>query len=121
MISAISASASRATCTWRRPRKARSTSSTRITRAIFTTIRRRSTPPRRSRRSEYEERASPTGALFVGSPQQIIDKILYEHELFGHQRFLAQLDIGGQPFAKVAAGIELLASEVAPIVRRETA
>src|SRR4029079_7107632 len=72
-------------------------------------------------RSEYDERASPTGALFVGSPQQIIDKILYEHELFGHQRFLAQLDIGGRLFAKVAEGIELLANEVAPVVRRETA
>jgi hypothetical protein len=38
----------------------------------------------------------------VGSPQQIVDKILYEYDLFGHQRFLAQIDIGGLPYAKVA-------------------
>ena len=50
-------------------------------------------------RADYEARASPHGALFVGSPQQIIDKILYERELFGHQRFLAQIDIGGLPCA----------------------
>ena len=63
--------------------------------------------------------ASPEGALFVGSPQQIIDKILYEHRLFGHQRFIAQIDIGGLPYAKVADVIELLATEVAPVIRRE--
>jgi alkanesulfonate monooxygenase SsuD/methylene tetrahydromethanopterin reductase-like flavin-dependent oxidoreductase (luciferase family) len=52
-------------------------------------------------RADYEARAAPHGAIFVGSPQQIIDKILYERELFGHQRFLAQIDIGGLPFAKL--------------------
>ncbi len=72
-------------------------------------------------RSEYEWAASLKGAYFVGSPQQIIDKLLYQHELFGHQRFLAQIDIGGLPYAKVAQTIELLATEVAPVVRRETA
>jgi probable LLM family oxidoreductase len=72
-------------------------------------------------RSDYEQLASPQGPLFVGSPQQIVDKILYEHDLFGHQRFLAQVDIGGLPYAKVAAVIELLASDVAPAVRRAIA
>jgi probable LLM family oxidoreductase len=69
--------------------------------------------------SDYEKLASPEGALFVGSPQQIIDKILYEHRLFGHQRFIAQIDIGGLPYAKVADVIELLATEVVPVIRRE--
>ena len=65
--------------------------------------------------------ASLEGAYFVGSPQQVIDKLLYQHELFGHQRFLAQIDVGGLPYAKVAQTIELLATEAAPVVRRETA
>lgn len=69
-------------------------------------------------RAAYEQLASPNGSLFVGSPQQIADKILYEHELFGHERFLAQIDIGGLPYAKVAQAIELLAGEVLPMVRR---
>ncbi len=71
-------------------------------------------------RDDFEALASPRGALFVGSPQQIVDKILYEHELFGHQRFMAQIDIGGLPFSKVATTIELLAAEVLPAVQRAT-
>lgn len=69
-------------------------------------------------KSDYAQLASPRGSLFVGSPQEIADKILYEHELFGHQRFLAQIDIGGLPFAKVAQVIELLAGDVLPMVNK---
>lgn len=72
-------------------------------------------------RSDFEYMASPETGLFVGSPQEIIEKILRQYELFGHQRFIVQLDIGGLPFNKVAEGIEMLATEVAPIVRRKTA
>jgi probable LLM family oxidoreductase len=68
-------------------------------------------------RSVYEQRASASGPIFVGSPQQIIDKLNYERQLFGHDRFLAQLDIGGLPYAKVARSIELLARDVLPAVR----
>jgi probable LLM family oxidoreductase len=67
--------------------------------------------------SEYEQLAGPEGPLFVGSPQQIVDKIMYEHALFGHQRFIAQIDIGALPYAKVADVIELLATQVLPAVR----
>ena len=70
--------------------------------------------------TDFEQMAGPNNSLFVGSSQEIIEKILRQHELFGHQRFLAQVDIGGLPFNKVAKNIELLATEVAPVVRRET-
>jgi len=69
-------------------------------------------------RADYDALAAPQGALFVGSPQQIVDKILYERELFDHQRFLMQIDIGGLPFAEVARVIELFATRIAPVVRR---
>ena len=72
-------------------------------------------------RDAYEQLASREGALFVGSPQQIVDKILHGHGLFRHQRFLAQIDIGGLPYAKVAEVIELFATQVAPVVQRELA
>ncbi|GGF89310.1 luciferase [Paenibacillus albidus] len=72
-------------------------------------------------RSEFAGAAAPDNTLAVGSPEQIIEKILYQYELFGHSRFMIQLDIGGLPFSKVAAAIELLATEVAPVVRREIA
>lgn len=62
---------------------------------------------------------APNNVLAIGSPQQLIEKILYQHELFGHSRFMGQFDLGGQSLSKVAAAIELLATEVAPVVRRE--
>ncbi|MGH6922676.1 MAG: LLM class flavin-dependent oxidoreductase [Propylenella sp.] len=72
-------------------------------------------------REEYDRRAAPDGPLFVGSPQEIVDKMLWERELFGHQRYLAQVDIGGQPYAAVARTLELLGGKVAPVLRREAA
>lgn len=70
-------------------------------------------------REEFDQVASPDTALFVGSPDQILEKILHQHELFGHTRFLAQLDIGGLPFEKVAKNIELLATKVLPKLKKE--
>jgi alkanesulfonate monooxygenase SsuD/methylene tetrahydromethanopterin reductase-like flavin-dependent oxidoreductase (luciferase family) len=40
--------------------------------------------------------------------------------LFGHDRFLAQIGLGGLPFAYTARSIELLATEVLPVIHRET-
>jgi probable LLM family oxidoreductase len=71
-------------------------------------------------RDEFDTWAGPGGALFAGSPQEIIDKIIWEHELLGHDRFLAQIGLGGLPFADTARSIELLATEILPVVRRET-
>lgn len=66
----------------------------------------------------YATRAGATGPIFVGSPQQIVDKLMYERELFAHDRFLAQVDIGGLPYAQVAQSIELLATHVLPAMRK---
>lgn len=71
-------------------------------------------------RAEFEQASSKETALFVGSSQQIIEKIMHQYELFSHQRFIAQIDIGGMPFKKVAENIERLATEVAPVIRKET-
>ncbi|MFM2073304.1 MAG: hypothetical protein RLZZ623_3568 [Actinomycetota bacterium] len=70
-------------------------------------------------RDAFDAWAGPTGALFAGSPQEIIDKIMWEHDLLGHDRFLAQIGLGGLPFADTARSIELLATDVLPVVRRE--
>lgn len=67
----------------------------------------------------FEGMTSPKNALFVGGPNEIIEKILHQHELFGHSRFLAQVDIGGLPFRDIARTIELLATKVAPVIRKE--
>jgi hypothetical protein len=48
----------------------------------------------------------------------VTDKILALNEALGATRYLGQIDIGGQPFAQVARGIELFATKVAPAVRK---
>jgi alkanesulfonate monooxygenase SsuD/methylene tetrahydromethanopterin reductase-like flavin-dependent oxidoreductase (luciferase family) len=68
-------------------------------------------------RAQFDAERSPHGALLIGDPQQVIDKILYEYELFGNQRFLIQLTVGSMPHAAVLRAIELFGTVVAPAVR----
>jgi probable LLM family oxidoreductase len=72
-------------------------------------------------RRQYEAMREPEGALLVGSPRQVIDKILYEYELFGNTRFLLHISVGTMPHASVMRAIELLGTEVAPAVRKAVA
>ena len=72
-------------------------------------------------RQDFNALRTLRGALVVGSPQDVIEKILYQHELFGHQRFLAQISVGTLPHEQVLRAIELFATEVAPAVRKELA
>jgi probable LLM family oxidoreductase len=72
-------------------------------------------------RQQFDALRSPHGALLVGSPQEVIEKILFQHEIFGHERFLAQLTVGSMPHDKTMHAIELLGAKVAPVVRNEIA
>ena len=72
-------------------------------------------------RAQYDALRSPRGALAVGDPQEVAAKILYEHELFGHHRYLAQMSVGAVAHRDVLRSIELFATEVAPVVRAEVA
>ena len=68
-------------------------------------------------REQYDGAATLRGANFVGSPQQVIEKILFQHEIFRHERFLLQFGLGAMPHAQVLRSIGLLGTEVAPAVR----
>ncbi len=81
--------------------------------------RERGWPP--SGRPEYEALRSPSGALAVGSPEQVAEKILYEHELFGHDRYIGQMSVGAVAHSDVLRSIELFGTVVAPLVREEIA
>ncbi len=72
-------------------------------------------------RADYADAATLRGANFVGNPEQVVEKILYQHELFAHDRFLVQFSVGTMPHAKIMRSIELFGTEVAPAVRRELA
>jgi probable LLM family oxidoreductase len=79
--------------------------------------RERGWPP--SGKPEYEALRSPRGALAVGSPEQVAEKILFEHELFGNDRYIGQMSVGAVAHADVMRSIELFGTEVAPLVRAE--
>ena len=69
-------------------------------------------------RAHFERERSPTGAILVGSPQEAIEKILYEYELFRNDRFLIQFSVGTLPHDKIMRAIELYGTVVAPAVRK---
>jgi alkanesulfonate monooxygenase SsuD/methylene tetrahydromethanopterin reductase-like flavin-dependent oxidoreductase (luciferase family) len=81
--------------------------------------RERGWPP--ATREQFEQGLSPQGALLVGDPEQVAEKILFEHSLFGNQRFLLQLTVGPMPHPQVMHAIELYGTRVAPMVRAEVA
>lgn len=81
--------------------------------------RERGWPPPNQR--QFDAERSPKGAMLLGSPQEVIDKILYEHEIFRNDRLLIQFTVGPTPHDKVMRSIELFGTRVAPDVRRETA
>ena len=69
-------------------------------------------------RAQFDQLRPARGALVVGSPQEVVEKILHQHEIFGHQCFLALLSVGPMPHEKLMRAIELLGTEVAPAVRK---
>jgi probable LLM family oxidoreductase len=69
-------------------------------------------------RDAFEASRTLRGASFVGSPQEVIEKILFQREIFRHDRFLLQFTVGSLPHDVVMRSIELFGTEVAPAVRR---
>ncbi len=69
-------------------------------------------------RPQYEAGRGRSGALLVGDPNEVADKILLEHTFFKNDRFLMQIDMGSLPHEKTLKAIELFATKVAPQVRK---
>jgi probable LLM family oxidoreductase len=72
-------------------------------------------------RAAFDAQASPQGGLLVGSPQEVIDKLLTYNEVYGLHRAIIQMGFGGMPQIEHLKAIERLGTEVAPVVRREVA
>jgi probable LLM family oxidoreductase len=70
---------------------------------------------------EYQALRSPRGAVAAGSPEQVAEKILFEHALFDHDRYIAQMSVGAVEHRDVLRSMELFGTEVAPVVRAEVA
>ncbi|RSM73269.1 LLM class flavin-dependent oxidoreductase [Actinoplanes sp. ATCC 53533] len=63
----------------------------------------------------------PGSMYAVGSPSQVVDKLMHQYEVLGHQRAMLQLAVGPVAHRDVMRAIELLGTEVAPVVRAEVA
>jgi probable LLM family oxidoreductase len=68
-------------------------------------------------RAQFDAGCAPEGHLLVGAPEDVAKKILAQHELFGHDRFLGHISVGVLPHEKALHATELFAREVAPRVR----
>lgn len=69
-------------------------------------------------RAQFDMGREKEGALFVGDPSEVTDKILYQNDLFGLTRFVAHMDVGGAPHDVIMKSIELFGTKVAPEVRK---
>ena len=70
-------------------------------------------------RITFEATASPDGAYAVGNPEQVAAKIVRTHKAVGHTRQIFQIDVGGVPHADQLRAIELLGTQVKPLVDAE--
>ncbi|HEX9262767.1 MAG TPA: LLM class flavin-dependent oxidoreductase, partial [Candidatus Binatia bacterium] len=84
----------------------------------FTEIgRERGWPPMTPAR--FDAQLGPTGALLVGDPETVAEKILRVNEsLGGISRLTFQMSVADLPHAKLMRAIELIGTRVAPLVRR---
>ncbi|MEJ0013377.1 MAG: LLM class flavin-dependent oxidoreductase [Bauldia sp.] len=78
--------------------------------------RERGWPP--TTRAQFDAGTTLRGAAFVGSPDEVTEKILFQHEFFNHDRFLVQFSVGALPHKQLMHSIELFGTKVAPAVRK---
>ena len=72
---------------------------------------------RRPTRAQFDALCGPRGALLVGAPQTVAEKILFQYDIFGHQRYPHLLELRRMPHRTTMRSIELFGTEVAPLVR----
>jgi probable LLM family oxidoreductase len=77
--------------------------------------RERGWPP--TTRAQFDAGLNLRAHLAVGSPEQVTEKILFQHQALGHQRYLMQMSVGTMPHAQTMRSIELFGTKVAPAVR----
>lgn len=71
-------------------------------------------------RQQFAQAPDYRDALMVGSTEEVIEKLLYQYELYGTQRFLAQIDFGGVPFDKLMKNVEIIGEKIIPAIKKHT-
>jgi probable LLM family oxidoreductase len=73
-------------------------------------------------RAQFDAVRGPTGALIIGDPEKVAEKILYVNEaLGGLTRITFQMGVSALPHQKMLRSIELLGTRVVPIIQKEFA
>jgi hypothetical protein len=70
-------------------------------------------------RAQFDHDANRDGALFVGDPEEIAERIVALHKKLGHMRQFFQMDVGHLPQKEFLHAIELLGTKVKPLVDAE--
>ena len=70
-----------------------------------------------SGRAQFEASCGPQGHLLIGSPEEMAEKIIALHRIFGNDRIMIQMAIGDMPHRELLHAIELLGTKVAPMVK----
>jgi len=69
-------------------------------------------------RADFDAQRGPQGALLVGSPDEVAEKIIRHSEsLGGVSRFTFQMNVGSLPHSKLMKAIELIGERVLPALR----
>lgn len=71
--------------------------------------------------AQFEAGMTPGGHLLIGTPEQLIEKILTIHHSIGIDRFYGQIDWGGLPRGVVEESITVFGEQIAPILRQTLA
>lgn len=71
-------------------------------------------------KQSFAQGVDPRNVMNIGSSQEIIEKILYQREMFGHQRYIGQMDFGGMPFENLRRNVEIIGEEILPAIRKYT-
>jgi len=71
-------------------------------------------------RASFDAQRGPHGALLIGSPDEVVDKILrHSQALGGISRVTFQMNAASLPHEKLLGAIELLGTQVAPALREQ--
>lgn len=68
---------------------------------------------------EHYDIEAERGALFIGAPEQIAERMIRLHDAMGHTRQFLQMDFLGLPQRDLLRSIELLGTRVKPLVDAE--
>lgn len=71
-------------------------------------------------KERFDRASSFESMINVGSPELIVEKILYQYEELGMSRYVGQIDFGGMPFDEVKRTIDLLGDKVLPKIKQYT-